>query len=489
MTILDSRTLVDRLGPWTDGPGPLHRRLANALQHAIRAGIIPAGTRLPGERPLATALALSRTTVVSAYDALRAEGLLESRIGSGTRVRAAPARAAAHRDRVHALAQSPMMNLLSIDDSTTVDFALGTPDPLAELPADLYTVDGELQRIALASRNYLPLGFPPLREAIARYYSARNVPTTPEHVLVTSGAQQAVHLVVSLLVQRGDRVAIETPAYFGALSALRLAGASLLGLDVGDQHVAVETLRQALRQRPRLAWLTPSFHNPTGALMPDSVRREVVALAREAGVALVEDGTLSDLALDGGPAPLPMAAFSPEDTVLTIGSMSKLLWAGLRVGWIRGPAACIQQLARLKSASDLGSPLLTQGVAVRLLNALELATILRRRQLLARRDLLIRLLGTHFPGWHFETARGGLFLWLRAPGVDMRRFAQCAARHGVALTPGSLFSVDDGHREYLRLPYLLEESHLELGVRRMAAAWREYGDSVDGSAGDRRAVA
>jgi DNA-binding transcriptional MocR family regulator len=193
----------------------------------------------------------------------------------------------------------------------------------------------------------------------------------------------------------------------------------------------------------------------------------------ESGITLVEDGTLADLT-DDVQAPPPIATYAREAPVLTVGSLSKLFWAGLRVGWVRGPAAMVRRLARVKSASDLGSPVLTQAIAVQLMALADKARAIRRRQLQARRALLATLLREQLPEWGFEMPDGGLFLWVRLPGVDARHFAQAAARHRVAVTPGSLFSVDESHPEFLRLPFLLDEPELRMGIDRLATAWEEY---------------
>lgn len=279
--------------------------------------------------------------------------------------------------------------------------------------------------------------------------------------------------MVSLFVQRGDTVLIENPTFFGALDALRLAGARMVPLHVGDDHIDVGTLRErVLAHRPRLVYVTPTFHNPTGVVMPSSHRRELARIAGELEVPLVEDGTLADLAIGMAPPP-PVAAHAPDGSVISIGSLSKLFWGGLRVGWVRGPLAIIGQLARVKSATDLGSPVLTQVVATQLLTVVDRARAMRGDQLGRRRDVLASLIREHMPAWTFRPPEGGMFLWVRVPSVDTRYLAQCAARHGVAVTSGALYSVDGTQTDRLRVPFLLEPSVLCEGIARLAAAWAE----------------
>jgi DNA-binding transcriptional MocR family regulator len=465
---------VQQLGAWSVGEGTLHRRLAAAIEKAIRQGIVLPGTQLPPERKLAEALAVSRTTVVAAYNGLRTDGWLESRLGSGTWV--AAGRAGAARQHAHAVVveSSPLMNVLQAAGADATDFATACSQALTELPEHLFRIAPDVQRAVLAERNYVPFGFPVLRDAIARQYRQAGVPTQPEQVLVTAGAQQAISLLTSLYVQHGDTVLVENPTYFGALQAFRLAGARLAGVAAGPKHVDAAQLRdRILATRPRLVHLTPTHHNPTGATMPETARRDVARLSQEFGTPIVEDCALADLAIEGLP-PKPIAAFAGEGTVLTIGSMSKLYWAGLRIGWIRGPAGVIAQAARLKTAADLGCPLLTQVIGSQLLGALEQAKALRGAQLRTRRDLLVELLGEHLPEWRFTTPKGGLCLWVRLPGHDAARFTQYASRFGVSLAAGAIFAADDSCQEFLRIPFLLEEAAITEGVLRLKAAWQEF---------------
>jgi DNA-binding transcriptional MocR family regulator len=478
---MQSADVVNQLGAWSSGKGPLQQKLARALTHAIRAGSIQTGIRLPSERALAQALSLSRTTVVGAYDSLRDGGWLESRSGSGTWVSACSPVVAAARSAAHAgaLAASPLFGLLSNrDGGDLLDFALGSPLPLTGLPADLFHLPADEYSALLRDRLYYPLGLPPLRQALAAYYTAMGVPTRPEHILVTNGAQQGIALSAALYLQRGDTALVEDPTYFGALDAFRAAGARLSGLPVEAAGVIPAVLRDRISATAaRLVYLTPTYQNPTGAVMPRAARKEAARIAAELGVPLIDDGTLAELVLDSPPPP-PIAAFDPEAPVVTIGSLSKLLWPGLRIGWIRAPEPIVGRLARLKSATDLASPLLTQALAVRLLASLAAARELRRRELRPRRELLAALIAQYLPDWTFRRPAGGLFLWTKLPSGDAREFAQTSLRHGVVVLPGPVMSASDRYTAYLRLPFLAEPATLRIGVRRLAAAWRDYRSTV-----------
>jgi DNA-binding transcriptional MocR family regulator len=474
---MDSQELIPHLGAWPAGPGALQHKLARGLVDAIRKGAVHPGIRLPSERNLAQALSISRTTVVAAYDALRESGWLESRTGSGTWVCESSPAVAAARGAAHAgaLAASPLLGLLAHrDDNDVIDFAMGSPLPLRELPVDLFTLPPDEYAALVHDRLYYPLGLPTARQAVATYYSKSGLFTRPEQVLITNGAQHAIALCAGLYLQRGDSVLVEDPAYFGALDAFRAAGARVSPLPVEAGGVPTGVLRdRIIATAARLVYLTPTFQNPTGAVMPVAARKEVARISSELAIPVIDDGALSELALNG-PTPPMVAAYAPTAPVLTIGSLSKLAWPGLRAGWVRGPEPIIERLARLKSANDLGSPLLTQAIAVRLLGAIDRIRLLRRQQLKARRELMAKLLHESLPDWKFRIPAGGLFLWVKLPAGDSREFAQVALRHGALILPGSAMSAAEQHTTFIRLPFIAEDEMLRAGVRRLASAWRDY---------------
>jgi DNA-binding transcriptional MocR family regulator len=483
---MDAKDLASQLGAWPTGSGALRDKLTRALAEAIAKGQIHPGIRLPSERALSRALSISRTTVVGAYDALRESGWVESRVGSGTRVSETSAAVAAARgaSRTAALATSPLLGLLSQrSDRGVIDFAIGCPLPTRDLPMELFHLPAEEYAALVQERLYYPLGLEATRQAVARYYSDGGLRTTPEQVLVTNGAQHAIALCAALFLQKGDTVLAEDPGYFGALDAFRVAGARVSPLFVGAGGVAVGDLRdRILATASRLVYLMPTFQNPTGAVMPPLARKEVAKISSELAVPVIEDGALSDLVFEGS-LPPAIATFVPEAPVLTIGSLSKLVWPGLRAGWVRGPEPIIERLARLKSANDLASALLPQAIAARLLGAVDRIRESRRSELVPRRDLLAELLAKLLPSWRFKVPRGGLFLWVKLPSGDSREFAQVALRHGTLVLPGPAMSSAGQHARFLRLPFLWEEAVLRRGAGQLARAWREYSAGGSGSGG------
>ncbi len=476
-TAVEAQSLIRYLGSWSTGRGSLQQKLAHALTQAIRNGFLAPGSRLPSERTLAQALMVSRTTVVAAYDALRESGWLESRSGSGTQVSARSSVVAAARSATRAavLNESPFFHLAGQQDGEDVlDFSFGTPITLAELPQDLLTLPGEEYAALLRDSRYYPFGLATLRRAVARMYSQNGLETREDEVLITNGAQSAISLCATLYLQRGDTALVEDPAYFGALNAFRSAEARLTTLPVGPDGVRPAVIRERMKNTAaRLVYLTTTFQNPTGTVMPASARKELGRIAAESGVPVIDDRTLADLVLDGSPPP-PLAAYAREAPIITIGSMSKMVWHGLRVGWVRAPAWIVERLARLRSSVDLASPMLTQAIAVRAIEEMATVRHLRREQLKPRRDLLASLLGKHLPEWKFQVPSGGLFFWTKLPHGDARELAQVALRHGVVLLAGTHMSAVGRNEGFLRIPFLAEPEILRAGVKRMSAAWRDY---------------
>ncbi len=478
---METSQWVKFLGAWPEHKGPLHRRLSVGIRQAIENGLAIQGTRLPSERDLAQALSLSRNTVVAAYNALRDEGWLESRTGNGTWIRReSHAIRNAQEDVREQLAQNTLLGVMDREGESAIDFATGTPYPLRGLPAEVTALTPQENERLLRTRLYYPFGLPALRQTIAAHYTAKGLPTSPEEILVTTGAQQGIMLIGSLFLQKGDTALIEDPCYFGALEAFRGLGARLHTLPVGVAGVEPGVFRDAVTaSNARLAYLTPTFQNPTGTVMPAAARKEIVQFAAQRGLPVIDDCTLADISLEVDiPEERPLALWSdPRDTqgtVLTVGSLGKLAWAGLRIGWIRAARHLIERLVRMKMAHDLGTALPTQTLAVNLFAFYAQARALRRAELSPKRDLLAGIVREHLPDWQFELPAGGLFLWIRLPGGDSSELAQVAMRHRLVLLPGSNMSAGQRHGDMLRMPFLLDEDELREGMRRLIGAWREY---------------
>nr|WP_246315447.1 PLP-dependent aminotransferase family protein [Kineococcus aurantiacus] len=446
------------LGRWRDD-GPALRALAGRIRLLLVDGRIASGTRLPAERELAAALGVSRTTVAAAYARLREEGLLRSVRGSGS-VLVLPATGPAVEP--HPLA------------SATFDLTRAVLPAAPEVQEALRAaVDDAADH--LRGDGYELLGVPELRTALAARYTARGLPTTPDEVLVTLGAQHAVGLVCRSVLTPGDRVLVESPGYPHALDAARAAGGRLVAVPVTAAHGErpggwdADALEDAFaRTRPALAYLMPTFQNPTGAVMPAAQRARVVELARRYGTRLVVDETTADLAIDPPARSTPF----PAD-VLHVGSAAKSLWGGLRIGWVRADAATVRHLAAHRSPWELGTPVLEQLVVARCLPRLDDVLVGRRRALRSRRDALVAELAEVLPQWRVPGVSGGLALWVNLGTATSSALALAARRRGVLVTAGPRFGLDGEFERYLRLPFGLDVDAVAPAVQRLARAWEE----------------
>ncbi len=468
---LNPTAMVRLLGPWNTGAAPAYRELADVVRLLVMDGRIPLDVALPSERALAVTLDVSRTTVTAAYASLREQGFLRG--GQGSRGRTG----IPHR---------------------TVPVSgpgLAVPDGILDLAYASLPATGEVVHRAFADAlidlpallpgfGYDAVGLPPLREAIADRYTAAGIPTTAAQILVTSGAQHALNIILKTLAGRQQKVLVEHPSYPNALDAIRASGSRTVpvamppaaeptsgsgveptsggGVEPTSGGWDIAGMVDAMRhQRPAMAYLVPDFHNPTGRIMSDLQRRRLVREAAGTGTVLVVDETLRELNLDGV-STSPLAAFSPA--VVTIGSLSKSHWAGLRTGWIRAGEDLISRFVQTRTTMDLGGPVVEQLAAARLLRAFAEPLDARLAELRRNRGALLGLLAEHLPDWHVERPRGGLTAWCRLPTPSSTALTVVAPDFGVRLAAGPRFGVGGAFEHFMRVPYTLAPSQLETAV-------------------------
>ncbi|MGI5127319.1 PLP-dependent aminotransferase family protein [Pseudonocardia sp. CA-107938] len=467
---IGARSFARLLGEWRPQDG---RGLATALAERVRLlvldGRLPLQTRVPAERELAAVLDVSRTTVAAAYDALRDEEVLHSRRGAGSWTQLP---GGALGSRVQPFAPST--------DPDVFDLALAAlPSPTDGMRATVAEAARDLDA-HLCQPGYELHGVPELRTAIAARYTARGLPTTPDQVLVTTGAQGALSLIVTALTAPGDRVLVEHPSYPNALGAIARQGARPVpvpmvpgpdGTADWDLDLATAAVRDAA---PKLAYLIPDHQNPTGAVLDAAGRERVVDLARRTSTPMIVDETLAELWLEEAPPP-PVAAHGAVDSplVLTIGSASKVFWGGLRVGWIRTSAPMVRRLATFRATIDLGCPLFEQLLAARLLADIETFAPARRAELRAARDRVAGRIAALFPSWRIGRPGGGLSHWVDLGSPDSSRLVTAARRRDVVLAAGPRFGLDGAFERFLRVPYVLRQDRMDEALDRIAVAWSE----------------
>jgi DNA-binding transcriptional MocR family regulator len=425
--------------------------LADGLRTLILDGRLVSGERLPPQRTLASALKVSRATVVSSLTLLRAEGFLAARQGSGTTV-------------------SIPSDLVDRPDEPTWR---GENDPaaidlsIAVLPAPSQVV-GAATRAAerlpafVSGPGLHPLGIPQLRAALAARLSERGLTTRPDQILVTQGALHGWDLVLRTFSRPGRRVLVEQPSYPAAIDAVRAHHGR-------PQPVAVAAdgwqWPSGLADSADIAYFVPDFQNPTGHLADDSERR---ALARRTrGMLLCVDETCAELGDE--PTATPMAAL--DRGILTIGTLSKLVWAGLRIGWVRGPREVVSRLAAARSSQDVATPVLEQLLAVELIHNLDTIRDSRRALLSQRRASAVA--EVRRAGWEVAEPSGGLFLWADLNGASSTRLSLAARARGVRIPPGTRFSTSRTHDRYFRVPITCPPPSLSEAIRRIKDAAAE----------------
>ena len=453
-------SLLRLLGAWRaeDSPEPAYRQLARALRMLVLDGRIALNVRLPGERELAGALGLSRTTIAAAFDRLRDEGYLESRQGSGSVTRLPPGRIEQDGPQIDALPGGNILNWTHAALPAAPGVARAFQTAVEALPAFLNDL------------GYDPLGLPPLRRAIAAQFERRGCPTSADQIIVTNGAQQGFALLLQWLAGPGDRVVIDHPTYHVVIQALQRAHVVPVPVGLPAQGWDIDAMDAAFRQTsPRFAYVIADFHNPTGRSMDPATRRALVAAAARSHTPLVIDETMAAMGLDFD-APPPVAIHDPSGRqVITMGSASKIFWGGLRVGWIRADPQTIAALGRLRTTMDMASPVVEQLAVAQLIEQGD-GLGARADLLRARRDHLIGLIERHLPHWRVESPAGGLSLWAELPRAEATALAALAESHGVRIAPGPRFGVSGAFERFLRLPFTLAEEQLSLGVERLAEA-------------------
>ena len=466
-------SLARDLGNWQDTGDvrPAYRALADGIRLLVRDGRVPLGVALPSERELATALSLSRTTITSAYTLLREQGFLNSRQGARSVV-AKPA-GAPHPAGRRAEATVPAGEAIDLSDAS-----MPAPGPEIETA---YSAALRAMPAYLTGHGVEPIGIPGLREVIAHRYAERGLPTSVDQIMVTTGAQHALRLLLGVLTDPGDRVVVDHPTYPNALEAIGRHGARPIPVPVRPEGGAdggwdPDGIRSAARQTAaRMAYLIPDFHNPTGLCLGEGGRAELARIAHETRMTVVVDETMVDLWLDEPPPP-SIASYAQAvghgESVVTIGSTGKSLWGGLRVGWIRAERDLITRLTGARSAVDLGTPVMEQLAAAHLLADVDELLAGRRAQLRNQRAVMLEELGTHLPGWACQAGRGGMSLWVRMPEPVSTALAAIAPHHGVLLAAGPRFGVQGAFERFVRLPYTRQPEELRRGVAAVADAYR-----------------
>ena len=489
------RIVLDR-----NKPVPLARQIQAHLERLMRDGLLPAGAKLPATRELADELGVNRATVVLAYEELVAAGLARARVGQGTFVAERVAERAPVEGTV-ARGTAPIewseifsrsAQIIAEDERRravggpgaladgVISFAGGMPDS-ALFPTDAFrrALNEVIRREGEALLQYYPVaGYPPLRRYLSTYLLRFGLEATPDEILIVNGSQQGFDLIARTLVDPSDVVAIEQPTYPRAMQVFRSFGAQLVAVPWDEAGPRAEVFERVLeRHGPKLFYCQPTCHNPTGLGMSTETRRRLLAAAAHHQVPIVEDGFDGSLYYGARP-PGPLKAHDADGVVIYIGTFSKILFPGLRLGWLVAPSPVIERLQAAKQLADLHTSALIQAAVHRFCERRLLDRHAARvvREYRRRRELLLGALARRMPaGTTWTEPAGGFSLFVTLPeGMTAMRLLPLALGRGVAFTPGDAFFLNGSGTRALRLSFSsVPTDQIDRGVQRLADAVRE----------------
>ncbi|HSL17872.1 MAG TPA: PLP-dependent aminotransferase family protein [Methylomirabilota bacterium] len=476
---------------------PAYLQIRDRIAGLVEDGSLCPGDRLPPSRHLAGSVGVHRSTVVRAYDELRALGYLDSRSGSYTTVRRRarpPATAVRPRDtrdliewRSSRSGSSPRLDdrpsAAATAQGGAVDFERLAADPSLAPAADLRRcLRAALSADAPASVDYAsPAGWPPLRQTLSRRLRAHGMAVSPDEIVITHGAQQALDLILRMLAGPGDRVAVEAPTYGMLHPLLRLHGVEPVEVPMRDDGMDLDALASLLdRSRVRFVYTMPNFHNPTGITTDQAHRERLLALCEAHRTPLVEDGFEEEMKYLGR-AVLPVKSMDAHGVVLYVGTLSKVVFPGLRLGWIAGPSEAARRLEELQHATCLAANTLSQAAADRFIRSGDLELYLRRAHRIFRRRMAALLDGLerHLPpGTAWTRPVGGYTLWLTLarPAADEPALVRELAGAGVLVAPGRWYYAAPPPTAHLRLSIAcVDATRIDDGCRRLGEVLRMTG--------------
>jgi DNA-binding transcriptional MocR family regulator len=459
------------------GRKPIYHKVYHQLRYQILSGERPIGSKMPPERKLADELGVSRNTVVRAYDELEAEGFIAGRMGSGRYVEPLPPAASlSHIDwkGVHQLDNlvdypSHIAELLSVqvDHPGWINFAHGDGGKHTVVTSGfsdyLRSTSERIDSYYFTSVQ----GHPLLREQIVAWMNLEQI-SSPEQVMITSGSQEALYFIVRLLARPGDAVVTEMPTYFGSLQLFQSLGMRVIPVPLDADGMHVDVLESILaRYRPRFLYTVPTFHNPTGATLSLERRKRLLAISEKYQLPIVEDDAYRHLHLEHEPPP-SLKQLDHSGNVIYINTFSKLLFPGLRVGWIAATRPLIRLLTRLKELS----------ITTNTIGQLALADFLRDNRLAAHLDYVRKLyreqslaMETHLSrlrewGLSYEKPSGGFYYWISLPHeLNARSLMIACQKRGVSFACGDMFLLREADQRYIRLCYTHEPAaQIERGM-------------------------
>ncbi len=461
---------------------PIYKQIAEYIENGIADGTFPPDKPLPSERYLAKELNINRSTVVAAYDELESNGLIQRNHGSGTTISKdiwgiTKKRIPSWNRYIEAGSFLPNLPVTQrirkeMEEQKLINLASG------ELSEDLFPVNA-LREIT-STRSFIgrlgydhPQGNAVLRTTITKHVKGfRNIETNPSSILITSGAQQALHLVVQCLLKPGDAVVIEDPSYHYNLPIFKSAGLKIFYLPVNDDGIDPnELLELHKKHRIKMIFLNPAFQNPTGTLLKESQQKAILEISSEHGIPVVEDDPYSLTSFKGEEVST-LKSLDKHGNVLYISSLSKFVASGLRIGWIIGPRSVIERLSDAKQQIDFGHASFTQWIANDFLESEHFHSHLKKlvKELEKRRNQIVSSFNYFLKDQvEFTIPQGGIHIWCQLKrDVDEMKLLENSIKRGVIYVPGSMMGTK---KCYARFTFAREnEENINEGIKRFADA-------------------
>ncbi|WP_067839703.1 aminotransferase-like domain-containing protein [Amphibacillus sediminis] len=461
---------------------PMYEQIIEYIKEKINSGEWTIGTAIPSQRKLAALFNVNRSTVVYALEELIADGVLEAKVGKGTFV-------ASHTWQSLATFSPPdwvtyintgiyqpnieMIRTINETEFNPAIIRLGT----GELSPEFIPQDQIKASLAIPDRIELDLGYSEpkgnyqLRKTISDWVAKKGILASPDSILIVSGALQALQLIAIGLLKQNSAIFQAEASYLNSIHVFQSAGMKMFGVPTDHEGIIPESLAKMMKlHQASLLYTVPSFDNPTGILMPETRRKQLLATCRQLSLPLIEDDVYSDLWLDESP-PKPLKAIDRQGDVLYINSISKTLSPGLRVGWVIGPEPVIDRLADIKMQTDYGSSSLSQYIVNEWISTgqyqAHLITI--REKLQKRREFALKILDSYFSDLAIWTVpKGGFYIWLELKvQLSMHTLFQLALKQHILLNPGLIYQKQN--QRHIRLSYgYASMADLESGLIRLA---------------------
>ncbi len=485
-----------------DGDAPVYLQIKKQIQEKILSGELRAGQMLPPERKLADQLGINRSTVLKAYQELKADGLLGAHVGRGTVV--LPQVFSSQKpvaEAVYPVQWDQLFNksvlyandrvIKDIMDITSRDqvisFAGGMPSPDVYPVREMMQIQGKMSSAAMLEQmHHSPVeGSYPLRESLSRHLRMRDIQASAKDIMILSGSQQGLDFAARSLISAGDLVVVEEPTYLGAMNTFRSAGARIMGIPVDRDGMRVEILEALLtRYKPKLIYTLPTFQNPSGTVMSLERRHQLLELSYRHQIPILEDDPYGELRYEGAFVP-PVKALDSHGYVIYLSTFSKVLFMGMRVGWVAAPRQVIEKFSLLKQMSDLHVNTPAQLFFNEFLqqNLYSEHLKLVKKEYVLRRDIMMAELERYsYLNVNWSKPQGGYYLWCGLPEqVVQEKLLQSASKNGVAYVPGRPFypsGEQDGNHIRLNFTYA-NPSQIKEGIGRLAKAVEEVLEESD----------